>query len=102
MTEITADELARKDEIHEAEQYRQLKENPYLKRSFAKLREGALHLIESADVANIQQVRDAQRLLKLISKLEKIIERPIQTGDMAVAQLIDLEERKKRGFLNFR
>ena len=94
--EISPDELARKDELRRAEEARQLLEHPLFKDAVTQLRDGLLAEIEKANVDQTDKVRDAQRCLKLISKLVAAISRHMTTGEMAAAQLVQFDEQRKR------
>ena len=93
---IHDDELARKDELHRAQAARDILEHPLFKDAIEKLRNGLLDEIEKATVSETDKVRDAQRCLKLLSKLVQAINRHVTTGEMATAQLLEFNEQRKR------
>ena len=95
MTEISPDETARKEELHRAAEARAILDHPMFKDAVTALREGLLGEIEKSSVSEVDRVRDAQRCLKLLTKMISVIENHIKTGTMATAQLLEMRERKR-------
>lgn len=99
---MTPDELARKEEQHRAQQAQALLDHPLLQDALSRLRDGLLAEIEKAAVGEVDKVRDAQRCLKLLRKLEEAIRRHIVKGDMATAQILEWDEQRRRSLNPFK
>lgn len=80
-----------------ARQAKAVLENPLYKEAFQEVRDGLIALWERTPIKDIDARESAYLCILLLGRLRQELDRVIQGGKVAEAEIIELEQRKKRG-----